>query len=162
MKIIGLFSFLLLNGCSLSPVKTYIKTDSFIDIEFDRSAFSMKCSLLDKKEKKSLMIFYGVDGDTVYEFYFRRVSEDGLCEKVILKEYSKFIENRSKVRIVGIMPLDKQENNLRGGLMADKFKKPKHLQNWTFVRLQTNKGCKAYFDVDCEEDNYWAGLLPQK
>lgn len=162
MKKIILFSFFLLNSCSFSPVKTHFKSDRFIDIEFEKDDFFMRCSILDNKKKKSLMTFYGVNGETVYEFFFRRVSEDGSCEKLALKDYKRLVEKSSRVRIVGIMPLDRQENDLLNDSLPENLKKPKYIQNWTFVRLQTSSRCRAYFDVDCEDDNYWAGLLPQR
>lgn len=157
-----LFSSLLITSCSLPRVKTYFSSSSFLDIEFAKDDFFMRCSILDKKKKKSLMTFYGVSGDIVYEFFFRRVSEEGQCENFALKEYKSFVKNTDRIRIVGIMPLDKQKNNSVNSSIPDKFKMPQFLQNWTFIRLQANGKCKAYFDVDCETDNYWAGLSPQK
>ncbi len=162
MKTLSIFVLLILNACTTSLITVYNQSDNFIDIEITKENFYMECAEIDKKENKSLMTFYAINGDTTHEFIFRGISETGRCEKNVKKEYNKFIANAYRIRLVGISPLPKKKNYLINEPVPEKLKKPSFLVNWTYIRLETSKGCKAYFDTDCDPKNYWGGLFPQK
>ncbi len=161
MKSLILFSVLAVLGCS-SSTKVYKQSDNFIDIEIAKENFYMECAVIDKNENKSLMTFYAINGDTVEEFIFRRISPIDQCENTIKKYFLKIIKDVQAIQLVGITPLEKKRNYLEKEMVPELFKKPHYLRNWTFIRLQTLKGCEAYFDNDCEPENYWGGLFPQK
>lgn len=108
------------------------------------------------------MAFYAINGKIIYKFIYRRISKQDECENSIKKEYYKLAQKASTIRIVGISPLPKEENYLIKQAVPDKLKRPIFLQNWTFVRLENQNACLAYFDSDCQVENYWAGLFPQK
>ncbi len=74
---------------------------------------------------------------------------------------SKLINDIPKIHLVGITPLEKEKNYLINKSVPVRFKIPNHLISWTFVRLETKKGCIAYFKSDCDSQNYWGGLYPQ-
>lgn len=163
MKILIISIFLFFTGCAISPVKIYNQSKYFIDIEVSREHFYMECAEIDKKENKSLMTFYVIDEDTVHQFIFRSISETGWCENTVKKSYNKLTQNTHKIRLVGISPSSKMEKNyLVAEPVPEKFKRPSSLINWTFIRLETNRGCEAYFDTGCMPENYWGGLFPQK
>lgn len=149
-------------SCSSISSKIYHQSDRFIDIEVAKDDFFMMCSDLGKEENKSLMTFYAVNEDIVHEFIFRRISDSKWCEKKVLQAYKKLSDGNRSIRLVGITSLEREKNNLPEESVPKQFKTPAYLINWTFVRMQTSKGCKAYFEQDCNPENYWAGFLPQK
>lgn len=145
----------------MNSAKIHNQSKEFLDIEVGKDNFHMECADIDKEEKKSLMVFYALDGDTVHEFFFRRISEENSCKNVI-NQFNKLTQGMQKIRLVGISPLDKKKNNLTKDAVPENFKSPSYLINWTFIRLETSKGCEAYFENDCDSENYWGGLFPQK
>lgn len=161
MKATIILSLLIFNSCTISLTTIYNQSEDFIDIEVNKENFYMECGTIDKKERKSLMIFYAINKDVVYKFNYRRISETGWCKKNIRKEYDKLIKNISKIRLVETTPLEKEKNYLINRNVPEKLKIPNSLVSWTFIRLETSKGCKSYFQADCSPNNYWGGLLPQ-
>ncbi len=162
MNKIIILLLLLIMSCALNKVHIYNISDHFIDIEVTKDNFYMDCFVMDKKEHTSIMAFYVVDGDVVHEFIFRAISDTNWCKNKVKKTYKKLIKGVSTIRIVGITPTKSKENNLqREDGIPDKFKRPKQLTNWIFIRLETKNGCKAYFDNGCKPENYWGGLFPQ-
>jgi len=155
MVILFLFS-----SCASSEIKIYNQSDRFIDIEVNRKNFWFECSLVNPKDKKSLMSFYMINGEIIHQFIFRRLSNTKDCLKWY-KEYEKIIDGINRVRLVGIDRSEKEKNYLIKEKVPDNFKKPKFLINWFFVRLETSKGCESYFDNGCTPENYWGGLYPQ-
>lgn len=156
-----LFVLFVIVACSSSAIKIYNRSDRFIDIEFSKDDFYSFCADIDQKEKKSLMTFYGIEGNVVHEFLFRRISQTNSCLE-LQKQYNKLIGDVSRIRLVGIDPSSKKRNTLKNDPVPKKFKTPQYIKNWVFIRLETIKGCESYFDADCETENYWGGLAPQK
>lgn len=162
MKKVIILILFILNSCAISPVKIYNQSSDFIDIEVVKDNLFLECIEIDKKENKSLMTFYAVNDDTIHQFIFRRISETDWCENKIKKAYNELIKNMPQARLVGISPLNREKNDLHDKSVPEKLKKPSYLINWTFIRLETERGCKAYFDTGCDPENYWGGLSPQK
>lgn len=140
-----------------TSVKTHNKTEMFVDIETDESDTWIGCSTIDPKAEITLMTFYLLAGDTTHEFMFRRVDDLDWCLKT-QKKYRDLTKDVKKVRIAGISP--NNQTKLITDRIPEKFKKSPRKINWTFVRLQTEKGCESYFSKDCNPENYWAGTTP--
>lgn len=147
-------------ACSSKAIKIYNRSDRFIDVEVYKDDFYSFCADIDLKENKSIMAFYAVEGDIVHEFLFRRISQTDWCLE-LQKKYTKLTADVSRIRLVGIDPSPEKENTLKNDPVPAKFKTRQYVKNWVFIRLETIKGCKSYFDTDCEHENYWGGLFPQ-
>ncbi len=147
-------------ACSSSAIKIYNRSDRFIDIEVSKDDFYSFCANIDQKEKKSIMAFYAIEGNVVHEFLFRRISQTDWCLE-LQKKYNKLIAEVSRIRLVGIDPSPQKGNTLKNDPVPEKFKTRQYVTNWVFIRLETIRGCKSYFDTDCEPENYWGGLFPQ-
>lgn len=159
LKILIILLFIV--SCSSRSVKIHNKSDRFIDIEVSKDDFYSFCADIDKKENKSIMSFYAIEDDVVHEFLFRRISQTDWCLK-LQKTYNKLINNVSTIRIIGIDPSSQENNTLKNDPVPQKFKHLPYLKNWVFIRLETARGCKSYFDTGCAPENYWGGLFPQK
>ncbi len=154
MKIYIISILLFFTGCAISPVKIYNQSEYFIDIEVSKENFYMECAEIDKKENKSLMTLYAIDEGNVHQFIFRSISETGWCESKVKKAYNKLVQDVHKIRLVGISPSSKKKKNyLVDEPVPENLKKPSYLINWTFIRLETDRGCKAYFDTGCDPEN---------
>jgi len=140
-------------------VKVHNRTDMFIDIEAERKNTWIGCSDIDSKEENALMTLYLLENDTTHEFIFRKVSDVDWCLN-LQKKYRALAGGVSKVRFVGVSPRQKDAENLITQRVPDKFKNAKFKLNWTFIRLHTPKGCKSYFEGDCQSENYWGGTFP--
>ncbi len=149
LLILTLFSFY---ACTAPLVKIHKKSENYIDIEIASENFYMECGVIDSKKHKSLMVFYAINKNIIYKFNYRRVSNTKSCEK-IKKEYKKLVKNMVRVRIVGTNPLEKEKNYLIKAQVPERFKLPSSLLVWTFVRLKTQNGCRAYFKEDCNIQN---------
>lgn len=162
MKKLIIFCLFLFNNCATPPARIHNKSKYFIDIEVNNEDFYMECSEIDSRENKSLMSFYAIDGDKIHQFIFRSISEAKWCENKVKLSYIKLVKDMHRVRLVGISPNEQIEKNyLTNEAIPDKLKKPSSIINWTFIRLETTKGCKGYFNEDCKPENYWGGLFPQ-
>ncbi len=160
MKILNILSLIILIGCATSETRIHNQSNNFIDIEVTKEKFHLECAEIDKKENKSLMTFYAISGDTVHQFIFRSISETNWCENKVKNEYNKLVKKMHTVRLIGISP-NKDKNYLVDESVPQSLKVPSRLINWTFIRLETKKGCKAYFNNGCDPENYWGGLFPQ-
>lgn len=147
-------------SCSSRSVKIHNQSDRFIDIEVSKGDFYSYCAYIDKKENKSIMSFYAIENDIVHEFFFRRISQTDWCLE-LQKKYNRLTDDVPRVKLVGIDPSLKKDNTLKNDPVPEKFKGRQYVKNWVFIRLETIKGCKSYFDTDCEPENYWGGLFPQ-
>lgn len=123
---------------------------------------AIKTEEINPEDKRSLMSFYAIENDTVHEFLFRVLEDTKNCQKLYSK-YQKIIEHDKKIRLVGI-ELGGKEGNflLKKERVPKKFKQPKYLSTWFFVRFHTANTCQSYFNDDCKPENYWGGLFPQK
>ena len=156
-----LFILVVFIGCSSHSVKIYNRSDRFIDIEVSREDFYLFCADIDKKESKSIMSFYAIEDNVVHEFLFRSISKTDWCLK-LQKKYRKLTQDVSRIRLIGIDPSQKKKNTLKTDPVPERFKVYSYMKNWVFIRLETERGCKAYFDTGCDPEKYWGGLFPQK
>lgn len=138
-------------------------TANFIDIEAPAKNIWIGCSTEDPQQKgNSFFGVYVLDGDTAYDFFYRRVLDSvSIClqEK---QEYQKLIRGSKTVRLVGILPGEEKgpEKNPSPHVPARFVTQPKRVAA-VFIRLQAENKCKAYFSSHCDlPKNYWGGVLP--
>lgn len=163
-KIWMLMLFIITASCSLKS-STEVKklTERFIEIEAPTDKVWLGCFEINPEENLSLMNFYVKDSSTTHQFLYRRLLEAKSC-KSDLKSYERLLRGVHRVTVVGLTAkYDPEETTERiEGLPENFATGHKTLVNWTFIRLQTEKGCQAYFDEDCKPENYWGGLIPQE
>ncbi len=151
-------------SCSLrTSTKVKKLTENFIEIEADTINVWVGCFEINPEDHLSLMNFYVKDGYTTHEFFYRRLLETKYC-KSNLQDYKKLLKDAHRVTIVGITAKYHPEETTRKiEAVPEEFATGhRALVNWTFIRLQTEKGCEAYFSEDCEPENYWGGLIPEE
>lgn len=158
MKLLLSFPFLILVFPAFALIHKH--TQYFVDIELPKNQVLIDCS--DHPENNtSYMGFDLVDHDVCYSFYYRRPLTVKMCHQQ-KKEYMEIIEKGISVRVVGIGPeveLIKDSERMKFSAPCNKAKK---LIWATFIRLQANNKCKAYFADDCElPKNYWGGVIPE-
>jgi hypothetical protein len=119
------------------------------------------CTEDDPKKENSWMIFQIKDGDTKYEFIYRRVLNVPMCLSEE-REYRKMLKGAKTVRIVGVHP-DESINPPPESCkrIPKKFAETKKSVSIIFSRLQAQGSCKAFFITDCDlPKNYWVGMIP--
>jgi len=148
--------------------KIYLRNKNFIDIEVPLENSLVFCFHMNPKDKLSMVLFYALDENKIlHEFMYRVLIPKAECLKSATEYNSKLLRGAKTVRLVGIGPnaeekLGRIEKDFPPGSILAKFKQTRGLIYWTFIRLQTEKGCRAYFSEDCIlPKNYWAGLGPQ-
>ncbi len=154
--------FFFASSCAIRTSTNVKKlTQNFIEIEADIDKVWLGCFEINPKDRLSLMMFYIKDGTTTHEFFYRRLFETKEC-KSHLKDYQRLTEEIDRITVVGITAkYDPEDTTERIGDVPEKFSTgQKRLANGTFIRLQTQKGCKAYFENHCRPENYWGGLTP--
>ncbi len=91
------------------------------------------------------------------------LSLDEFLRQIGVRKMLKILtRSLSKIRLAGISSLKKKRNHLKTEPVPKKFKKLPYIINWTFVRLEINRGCESYFYTGCNPENYWGGPFPQK
>jgi len=159
MKLLLSFQFLILALPAFALI--HKRTQYFIDIELPKNQALIDCS--DHPENNTSYLGFDLHEQNVcYSFYYRRPMSVKMCHEQ-KKEYMKIIKKGQLVRIVGIKPeieLMKDSERMKFSAPCNKAKK---LVWATFIRLQANNRCKAYFADDCElPKNYWGGVIPEK
>ena len=156
--------FIMASSCSLKN-STEVKklTERFIEIEAPTDKVWFGCFEINPKEHLSLMNFYVRDNTTTHQFLYRRLTETKYC-KIDLKNYERLLRGSHRVTVVGLTAkYELKETNERIEAVPEEFAiGHQKLASWTFIRLQSEKGCEAYFDDDCKPENYWGGLIPQE
>ena len=142
-------------------VTIHKRTGNFFDIEAPADQVWLVCSPDDPKEKDSFFFVLLLDGDTVHNFFYRRIYTRKMCldEK---KAYQQLMWNAKTIRLVGMEP-GKEKGPLKTSdpKVPKKFLSTQNLMSHFFVRLQAGKKCKAFFSTDCDlPENYWAGTTP--
>jgi len=151
-------------SCSVrSPVEIKQLTDRFIEINADRDRVWFGCFEINPEDHLSLLNFYVKDGVTLHEFFYRRLISTKDCSSQ-LKSYQILLKDVQRVTLVGITPkYEVEETDKKIESIPEDFSAGhKKLVNWTFIRLQTKRGCESYFSQDCDPENYWGGLIPHK
>lgn len=156
MKITLLIQILIMASPAFALI--HKKTPYFIDIELNKDKVSIECS--DHPENNtSYLGFNLLDQDVYYLFYYRRPLTPKMCKQQ-KAEYMEIIKAGKLVRIVGIQP----DYELLKESTLSKYPLPyeaTYSVSTTFIRLQANNKCKAYFIEHCElPKNYWAGVIP--
>lgn len=138
-------------------------TKNFIEIEAPSDKVWLGCAEINPEDHLAIMNFYIKDGSTTHQFLYRRLNDTKFCNS-LLRNYQKLVKDASRITIVGITTkYDPEETGQQIEDVPQEFATGhKKLANWTFVRLQTEKDCEAYFEEDCEPENYWGGLIPQE
>jgi hypothetical protein len=134
------------------------KTQYFVDVEVTKDKISIECS--DHPENNtSYLGFDLLDQDVFYSFHYRRPLTPKMCKEQ-KAEYLEIIKPGQRVRVVGIEP----SYELMKDSILNKYPQPFKATNSvmaTFIRLQANNKCKAYFSEHCElPKNYWGGVIP--
>ena len=150
-------------SCSLrNSAEVKRLTESFIEIEAASDKVWFGCDELNPEDQLALMNFYVKDDSTTHQFLYRRLHDTKFCNSLV-KNYQKLVKNVSRVTVVGITNRyapEETERQIKN--VPEKFATGhKKLASWTFIRLETEKGCEAYFEEDCKPENYWGGLTPQ-
>ncbi len=114
------------------------------------------------KEKRSLVVVTVLESkEMVHEFAYRRLADHPECMNVE-KNYRALIRDMPTVRVVGMSPEATSKKMQIGDLPPEAPQKFKALMEnyfWSFIRIETKKGCLAYFSQDCRlPENYSAGL----
>ena len=156
--------FTVASSCSLrSSTEVKKLTERFIEIEANTDKVFLGCFEINPEEHLSLMNFYVKDNSTIHQFLFRRLIETKHC-KAHLKNYEKLVKDTHRITVVGITAkYELKITDERIEAVPEEFATGHaKLASWTFIRLQSEKGCEAYFEDDCKPENYWGGLLPQE
>ena len=154
--------FTVASSCSLrSSTEVKKLTERFIEIEANADKVWFGCFEINPEEHLSLMNFYVKDNSTTHQFLYRRLIETKHC-KSHLKNYEKLVRGAHRITAVGITAkYELKETNERIEAVPEGFATGhKKLVSWTLIRLQSKKGCEAYFEEDCKPENYWGGLIP--
>jgi hypothetical protein len=136
-------------------------TANFVDIEVSSAQVWFGCSRGPVSGNAS-MVFYVLDGETNYFFFYRSVRYDLKMCREIEAEYRRITRGAPSVRIVGIHP-DEHAGPMKhpDKAVPVRFTKPPKIVSSVFIRLQAQGRCKAYFSDDCDlPKNYWGGLIP--
>lgn len=156
MKIILSLMFLLIASPGLALI--HKKTPNFVDIELHKSKLVIRCSA-HSENNTSYLSFNMLDQDVYYFFHYRRPLSIKGCEEQ-KAEYLEMIKVGKLVRMVGI----ETDYELMKDSILSKYPLPfkaTYSVSATFIRLQANNKCKAYFSEHCElPKNYWAGVIP--
>jgi|GEM_PF-4381565 len=133
----------------------------FIDVELSKKQFLIDCSG-GPKDDNSIIGFHLLDGDTYYLLYYRRAVTVKHCHK-LRQEYMDVVKNSETVRIVGHHPDEELMLDSDRKKSPAPFNKSKKIISATFIRLQANGKCKAYFSDDCDlPKRYWSVVEPGK
>lgn len=159
MKLLLSLQFLILALPAFALI--HKRTQYFIDIELSKNQILIDCS--DHPENNtSYLGFELLEQNVCYSFYYLNPMSVKMCHQQ-KKEYMKMIENWQIVRVVGIKPeieLMKDSERMKFSAPCNKATK---LVWATFIRLQVNNRCKAYFEDHCElPGNYWGGVIPEE
>lgn len=159
MKLLLSFQFLILALPAFALI--HKRTQYFIDIELPKNQVLIDCSD-HPRNNTSYLSFNFLHKDDYYFFYYRRPLSIRLCHEQ-KEEYIKMIQEGQFVRVVGIKPeVELMKDSERMKYPAS-FNKAKKSISATFIRLQANNRCKAYFADDCElPKNYWGGVIPEE
>ncbi len=152
----------MISSCSIrNSVEVKKLTDRFIEIEAPTDKVWFGCAEINPKDHLAIMNFYVKDGSTTHQFLYRRLHDTNYCNS-LLKNYQKLVKDTYRVTVVGIAnKYEPEKTEKRIEDVPEEFATGhKKLANWTFIRLQTEKGCEAYFNEDCKPENYWGGLTP--
>lgn len=136
------------------------RTEYFLDIELSKKTFLITCSG-GPRDDNSIVSFNLMDGDTYYNFYYRRVTTVKNCHR-LKKEYMDMLKEHDTVRIVSNHPTEREMTVSEVKAESAPFNKAKIIIFGPFIRLQAGDKCKAYFSKDCDlPKNYWGGLIPE-
>lgn len=137
------------------------RTEYFLDIELSKKQFLITCSG-GPKDDNSIVGFHLMDGDTYYNFYYRRVRTVKECHE-LRKEYMDMLKECDTVRIVANHPTERLMLDSEKKASPAPFNKSKKIIFGPFIRLQAGAKCKAYFSEHCDlPKNYWGGVTPEK
>jgi hypothetical protein len=157
-----LASMAAISSCSIrNSVEVKKLTDRFIEIKAPTEKVWFGCSEINPEDHLAIMNFYVKDGSITHQFLYRRLHDTKFCNS-LLKNYQKLVRDANRVTIVGTTNQYEPEETEKSieNVPIEFATGHKQIANWTFVRLQTEKGCEAYFDEDCKPENYWGGLTP--
>ncbi len=118
------------------------------------------CEGKNVKEDVAFFGFYVFDGEYLWDFFYRRVLSVTQCaeEERAIREMLKAAKT---VRMVGLHPREDDAPNLKDARIPERLKSVKKMLSSVFIRLQTQRNCKAFFEDDCDlPKNYWGGTTP--
>lgn len=93
-------------------------------------------------------------------FFYRRVLSVTQCIEEE-QEIREMLKDAKTVRMVGLHPREDGTPNVKGARIPERLKSVKKMLNSVFIRLQTQRKCKAFFEDDCDlPKNYWGGTTP--
>ena len=154
-----LLIFFLLTGKSQALI--HKKTEYFLDIELKKKDFFINCSG-GPKDDNSILSINLMDGDTFYNFYYRRVITLKQCYQH-KKVYMDMLKAVQFLRIVASHPTERRMLDSEKKAVPNPFKKAIKIIYGPFIRLQAGDKCKANFFEHCElPKNYWGGVIPEK
>jgi hypothetical protein len=136
------------------------RTEYFLDLELSKKTFLITCSG-GPQDDNSILSFHLMDGDTYYNFYYRRVRTVKDCHKLKI-EYMDMLKEHDTVRIVANHPTESEMSVSEAKAESAPFNKARKIIFGPFIRLQTGNKCKDYFSKDCDlPKNYWGGVNPE-
>lgn len=150
------------NSPEQTAIKIHRRNNRFIDLEAPKDQVWVACSDEDVEDDISFLGFNVLDGQNGFMFFYRRPLSIKQCRDQE-NEYLALTKDAQTIRIVGLHQSEEDGPDPRDERIPERFTNVKKMTSSFFVRLQTEKGCKAYFREHCDlPKNYWGGTIPEK